>query len=392
MMSEAFIVDAVRTPVGKRNGVLSKVRADDLLAVALKELVTRAGVDPASVEDVIAGCVTQVGEQSMNVAREAALIAGFPMEVPGTTVERFCGSGQQAVNFAAQAVKSGAMDVVIAGGTEVMSRSPLGSDAMANPDPLGDSKGPISPALVDLYEIIPQGLSANRVARKYGVTREEQDRFALGSHEKAIQAIDEGRFKNEIVPVHVADNGNSHVVDTDEGPRRGSSYEKIASLQPAFEPGGMITAANSSQISDGAAAVLVMSEARVKELGLRPRARIVATAAVGCDPTLMLEGPIPATERVLQKAGMTLADIDLFEVNEAFASVVLAWLKTTGADPEKVNYNGGAIALGHPLGCSGAKLITTCLNELERQNARFGLITMCIGHGMGTGTIIERLN
>ena len=391
-MSEAFIVDAVRTPVGKRNGVLSKVRADDLLAVALKELVTRAGVDPASVEDVIAGCVTQVGEQSMNVAREAALIAGFPMEVPGTTVERFCGSGQQAVNFAAQAVKSGAMDVVIAGGTEVMSRSPLGSDAMANPDPLGDSKGPISPALMDLYEIIPQGLSANRVARKYGVTREEQDRFALGSHEKAIQAIDEGRFKNEIVPVHVADNGNSHVVDTDEGPRRGSSYEKIASLQPAFEPGGMITAANSSQISDGAAAVLVMSEARVKELGLRPRARIVATAAVGCDPTLMLEGPIPATERVLQKAGMTLADIDLFEVNEAFASVVLAWLKTTGADPEKVNYNGGAIALGHPLGCSGAKLITTCLNELERQNARFGLITMCIGHGMGTGTIIERLN
>jgi len=285
---------------------------------------------------------------------------------------------------------SGAMDVVIAGGTEVMSRSPLGSDAMANPDPLGDSKGPISPALMDLYEIIPQGLSANRVARKYGVTREEQDRFALGSHEKAIQAIDEGRFKNEIVPVHVADNGNSHVVDTDEGPRRGSSYEKIASLQPAFEPGGMITAANSSQISDGAAAVLVMSEARVKELGLRPRARIVATAAVGCDPTLMLEGPIPATERVLQKAGMTLADIDLFEVNEAFASVVLAWLKTTGADPEKVNYNGGAIALGHPLGCSGAKLITTCLNELERQNARFGLITMCIGHGMGTGTIIER--
>ena len=391
-MSEAFIVDAVRTPVGKRNGVLSKVRADDLLAVALKELVTRTGVDPASVEDVIAGCVTQIGEQSMNVAREAALIAGLPQEVPGTTVERFCGSGQQAVNFAAQAVKSGAMDVVIAGGTEVMSRSPLGSDALANPDPLGDSKGPISPRLMDLYEIIPQGLSANRIALKYGVTREEQDRFALGSHEKAIQAIDEGRFKNEIVAVHVADNGNSHVVDTDEGPRRGSSYEKIASLQPAFEPGGMITAANSSQISDGAAAVLVMSEARVKELGLRPRARIVATAAVGCDPTLMLEGPIPATERVLQKAGMTLADIDLFEVNEAFASVVLAWLKTTGADPEKVNYNGGAIALGHPLGCSGAKLITTCLNELERQNARFGLITMCIGHGMGTGTIIERLN
>ncbi|MGI8610404.1 MAG: thiolase family protein [Candidatus Dormibacteria bacterium] len=391
-MSEAFIVDAVRTPVGKRNGVLSKMRADDLLAVALKELVTRSGVDPASVEDVVAGCVTQVGEQSMNVAREAALIAGFPQEVPGTTVERFCGSGQQAVNFAAQAVKSGAMDIVIGGGTEVMSRTPMGSDLMANPDPLGDSKGPISPILADLYEIIPQGLSANRIAKKYGITREDQDRFALNSHEKAITAIDEGRFKREIVPVHVADNGNSHTVDTDEGPRRGGTYEKIASLPPAFEPDGMITAANSSQISDGAAAVLLMSEAKLNELGLTPRARIVATAAVGCDPTLMLEGPIPATERVLQKAGMTLADIDLFEVNEAFASVVLAWLKTTGADPEKVNYNGGAIALGHPLGCSGAKLITTCLNELERQNARFGLVTMCIGHGMGTGTIIERLN
>ncbi|HEY8741384.1 MAG TPA: thiolase family protein [Candidatus Dormibacteraeota bacterium] len=391
-MSEAFIVDAVRTPVGKRNGVLSKMRADDLLAVALRELVARAGVDPAQVEDVVAGCVTQVGEQSMNMAREAALIAGFPLEVPGTTVERFCGSGQQAVNFAAQAVKSGAMDIVIGGGTEVMTRTPMGSDVLSNPDPLGDSKGPISPRLADLYEIIPQGLSANRIAKKYGITREDQDRFALGSHEKAIAAIDEGRFKNEIVAVHVEDNGNSHDVDTDEGPRRGSSYEKIASLQPAFEPEGMITAGNSSQISDGAAAVLVMSEAKLNQLGLKARARIVATAAVGCDPTLMLEGPIPATERVLQKAGMSLGDIDLFEVNEAFASVVLAWLKTTGADPEKVNYNGGAIALGHPLGCSGAKLITTCLNELERQDARFGLITMCIGHGMGTGTIIERLS
>jgi len=391
-MPDAFIVDAVRTPVGKRNGVLSKMRADDLLALTLKELVSRTGVDPASVEDVIAGCVTQVGEQSMNVAREAALIAGFPREVPGTTVERFCGSGQQAVNFAAQAVMSGAMDIVIGAGSEVMSRTPMGSDVMSNPDPLGDSKGPISPILADLYEIIPQGLSANRIAKKYGISREDQDRFALGSHEKAIAAIDEGRFRNEIVPVHVADNGNSHDVDTDEGPRRGSNYEKLASLPPAFEPEGMITAANSSQISDGAAAVLVMSEARLNALGLRPRARIVATAAVGCDPTLMLEGPIPATERVLQKAGMKLSDIDLFEVNEAFASVVLAWLKTTGADPEKVNYNGGAIALGHPLGCSGAKLITTVLNELERQDARFGLVTMCIGHGMGTGTIIERIS
>jgi acetyl-CoA acyltransferase len=314
------------------------------------------------------------------------------VDVPGTTVERFCGSGQQAVNFAAQAVQSGAMDIVIGGGTEVMSRTPMGSDVIANPDPLGDSKGPISPILADLYEMIPQGISANRIAKKYGISREEQDRFSLASHEKAITAIDEGRFKNEIVPVHVADNGNSHVVDTDEGPRRGGSYEKIAALPPAFEPEGMITAGNSSQISDGAAAVLVMSEAKLNELGLKPRARIIATAAVGTDPTLMLEGPIPATVKVLAKAGMSLRDIDLFEVNEAFASVVLAWLKTVGADPEKFNYNGGAIALGHPLGGSGAKLITTLLNELERQDARYGLVTMCIGHGMGTGTIIERLS
>ena len=390
-MSEALIVEAVRTPVGKRNGALSKVRPDDLLAIALRELVDRAKVDPALVEDVIAGCVTQIGEQSMNVAREAALIAGFPKEVPGTTVERFCGSGQQAVNFAAQAVKSGAMDIVIGCGVESMSRVPMGSDAMMNPDPLGDSVGPISPKLADLYEIIPQGLSANRLALKYGIDREAQDHLSLDSHRKAAAAIDEGRFKREIVRVPVLDNGNSHVVDTDEGPRRETTYEKIASLAPAFEPEGMITAGNSSQISDGAAAVLVMSEAKVKELGLTPRARIVATAAVGTDPTMMLEGPIPATAKVLQKAGMRLDDIDLFEVNEAFASVVLAWLKETGADPEKVNYNGGAIALGHPLGCSGAKLITTCLNELERQDARFGLVTMCIGHGMGTGTIIERL-
>jgi acetyl-CoA acetyltransferase family protein len=325
------------------------------------------------------------------VAREGALIAGFPVTVPGTTVERFCGSGQQAVNFAAQAVASGAMDVVIGGGVESMTRVPMGSDVIMNPDPLGDSAGAISPRLAALYEIIPQGLSANRVAKKYGIDREAQDRFSLQSHEKAVAAIDEGRFAREIVPVEVGSNGDRALVSTDEGPRRGTSYEKIASLAPAFEPEGMITAGNSSQISDGAAAVLVMSEAKIRELGLAPRARIVATAAVGTDPTLMLEGPIPATEKVLAKAGMKLSDIDLFEVNEAFASVVLAWLKETGADPEKVNYNGGAVALGHPLGCSGARLITTLLHELERQQARFGLATMCIGHGMGVGTIIERL-
>ncbi|MDP9325962.1 MAG: thiolase family protein [Candidatus Dormibacteraeota bacterium] len=390
-MSDAVIIDAVRTPVGKKNGALSRVRPDDMLALALRELVDRVKLDPAEVEDVIAGCVSQVGEQSMNMAREAALIAGFPVDVPGTTVERFCGSGQQAVNFAAQAVKAGAMDVVIGGGVESMSRIPMGSD-LSGPDVFGDSVGPISPKLSDLYEIIPQGLSANRVALKYGIDREQMDRFSLESHQKAIAAIDDGRFKSQVVPVEVQDNGNSQLVDTDEGPRRETSYEKIASLPPAFEPEGMITAGNSSQISDGAAAVLVMSKEKATQLGLKPRARIVATAAVGTDPTLMLEGPIPATAKVLKKAGMELKDIDLFEVNEAFAAVVLAWLKETGADAEKVNYNGGAVALGHPLGCSGAKLITTVLNELERQDARYGLVTMCIGHGMGTGTIIERLN
>ncbi|MHB8509303.1 MAG: thiolase family protein [Candidatus Dormibacteria bacterium] len=390
-MSQALIVDAVRTPVGKRNGALSRVRPDDLLGHALRSLVERAGVAPDSIEDVVAGCVTQVGEQSMNVAREAALIAGFPVEVPGTTVERFCGSGQQAVNFAAQAIQSGAMDIVIGGGVESMSRVPMGSDAMMNPDPFGDSLGPISPILNDLYEIIPQGLSANRIAKKYGIGREAQDRFALSSHEKAIAAQDDGRFAAEIAPVSVGSNGSTGLVSSDEGPRRGSSYERIAALQPAFEPEGMITAGNSSQISDGAAALLLMSEARVRSLGLTPRARVVATAAVGCDPTLMLEGPIPATRRVLEKAGMRIEEIDLFEVNEAFASVVLAWLKETGADPEKVNYNGGAIALGHPLGGSGARLLTTLLHEMERQKVRYGLCTMCIGHGMGVGTIIERL-
>jgi acetyl-CoA acyltransferase len=390
-MPEAVIIDAVRTPVGKNKGALHTVRPDDLLGLTLRELVDRVKLDPALVEDVVTGCVTQIGEQSMNMAREGALIAGFPVEVPGTTVERFCGSGQQAVNFAAQAVKSGAMDVVIGSGVESMSRLPMGSDVLAGPDPFGDSAGPISTRLSDLYEIIPQGLSANRVALKYGINREEMDRFSLDSHAKAVAAQDEGRFDNELIPVEIKDNGNSHVVDRDEGPRRETSYEKISSLSPAFEPEGMITAGNSSQISDGAAAVLVMSDEKAKELGLKPRARIVATAAVGTDPTLMLEGPIPATAKVLKKAGLELKDIDLFEVNEAFAAVVLAWLKETGADPEKVNYSGGAIALGHPLGCSGAKLITTVLNELERQDARYGLVTMCIGHGMGTGTIIERL-
>jgi len=384
-MTEAVIVDAVRTAIGRRSGKLSPVRPDDLLALTLRELVTRAGVDPALVDDVIAGCVTQTGEQGMNIARAAALIAGFPIEVPGTTVNRFCGSGQQAVNFAAQGVLSGAQDIVIGAGVENMSRVPMGADAV------GPGEGPVSPKLTDLFEIIPQGNSAEMIAKKWGFSREQLDEFAVQSHVKAGQAIQEGRFTREIFPVQVKQNGSSYEFAVDEGVRIPPSREKMAQLKPSFQEDGVVTAGNSSQISDGAAAVLIMTREKAKELGLKPRARIVAQAIVGSEPTIMLTGPIPATQKVLKKAGLQLKDIDLFEVNEAFAPVVLAWQQETGADMEKVNYNGGAIALGHPLGASGARLITTLLHELERQDARYGLSTMCIGYGMGIATIVERL-
>ena len=385
-MTEAVIVEAVRTAIGRRGGKLSPVRPDDLLALTLRELVNRAGVDPAQVDDVIAGCVTQTGEQGMNIARAAALIAGFPVEVPGTTINRFCGSGQQAVNFAAQGVMSGAQDIVIGAGVENMSRVPMGSDAF------GPGEGPVSPKLMDLFEIIPQGNSAEMIAKKWGFSREQLDEFAYQSHVKAGQAIQEGRFTREIFPVQVKQNGISYDFGVDEGVRIPPSREKMAQLKPSFqEDGGVVTAGNSSQISDGAAAVLIMTKERAQELGLKPRARIVAQAIVGSEPTIMLTGPIPATQKVLKKAGLQLKDIDLFEVNEAFAPVVLAWQHKTGADMEKVNYNGGAIALGHPLGASGARLITTLLHELERQDARYGLSTMCIGYGMGIATIVERL-
>ncbi|HYM50574.1 MAG TPA: thiolase family protein [Candidatus Limnocylindrales bacterium] len=385
-MSEAVIVEAVRTPIGRRGGKLAAIRPDDLLALTLSEVVERAGVSRAVVDDVIVGCVTQTGEQGLNIGRAAVLIAGFPIEVPGTTINRFCGSGQQAVNFAAQGVLSGAQDVVIGAGVESMTRVPMGSDAM------GPGEGPVSPKLTDLYEIIPQGNSAEMIARKWGFTREQLDEFSLQSHVKAGQAIQEGRFRREIMPVVVKQNGSSYTVDTDEGVRMPPSREKMAQLKPSFQDDGVVTAGNSSQISDGAAAVLVMSAEKARELKLKPRARIVAQAIVGSDPTIMLTGPIPATAKVLHKAGLQLKDIDLFEVNEAFAPVVLAWQHETGADMEKVNYNGGAIALGHPLGASGARLITTLLHELERQDARYGLSTMCIGYGMGIATIIERLS
>ncbi|MBI2555271.1 MAG: thiolase family protein [Candidatus Rokubacteria bacterium] len=381
-MPDAVIVEAVRSAVGKKNGRLAAVRPDDLAAHVIRALVDRAGVDPAVVEDVILGCVDQLGEQGFNIARNAALIAGFPRDVCGVTLDRMCGSGQQAANFCAMGVMAGQYDTVIAGGVENMTRVPMGSNGQ------GPGDGPISPRLSERYNIIPQGLSAELIAEKWGLKREELDEFSAQSHEKAGRAIAEGRFKREIVRVPLPDGS---VFDTDEGVRVPVNREKMASLAPSFKTDGVITAANSSQISDGAATLLLMSEAKAKALGLRPRARIVATALAGVDPTIMLTGPIPATQRVLKKAGMTLDQIDLLEINEAFASVVLAWERELHPDMGKVNVSGGAIALGHPLGCTGAKLMTTLLHELERTGKRYGLQTMCIGFGQGIATIIERL-
>ncbi|PLR76837.1 acetyl-CoA C-acyltransferase [Bacillus sp. V3-13] len=383
-MREAVIVEGVRTPVARRNGALKDIRPDDLAALTLKELVTRAGIDPALIEDVILGCVTQSGEQAGDIARVASLIAGFPIEVPGTTIDRQCGSSQQAVHFAAQAILAGDMDVVIAGGVESMSRVPIGSNYQGSP---------FSEKLKSQHEIIHQGLSAERIAEKYGFTREELDQFSLESHQKALKAQAEGYFAQETFPIEVTlPDGSSAIFKEDSGPRKETSLSALAGLKPAFAEKGVIHAGNSSQISDGAAALLIMSREKAEELGLKPRFRIHTRVVVGSDPTLMLTGPIPATEKVLQKAGLTLDDIDVFEVNEAFAPVPLAWLKETGADPQKLNPNGGAIALGHPLGASGARLMVTMMHGLERTGGRYGLQTMCEGHGMANATIIERLD
>ncbi|WP_249870382.1 thiolase family protein [Oceanobacillus saliphilus] len=383
-MREAVIVEAVRTPVGKRNGALSEIRAEDLAAKPLEEVIKRAGISAELVEDVIMGCVTQSGEQAFDIGRQAALIAGYPVEVPGTTIDRQCGSSQQAVHFAAQAIISGDMDVVVAAGIENMSRVPMGSNQQGVK---------LSKALTTKYEIINQGLSADRIASKWGISREEMDAFSIQSHEKAIAARSNGHFEKEMMPLTInrAD-GTQAIIKEDEGPRNNSSMEKLASLKPAFKEDGTITAGNASQISDGAAAILLMSREKAEELGLKPRFRVLARTVVGSDPTLMLTGPIPATEKVLKKAGLKLHDIDVFEVNEAFASVPIAWLKETGADPDKLNPNGGAIALGHPLGASGARLMVTMMHELERTGGRYGLQTMCEGHGMANATIIERLD
>jgi acetyl-CoA acyltransferase len=385
-MREVVIVEGVRTPVGRRNGVLKDIRPDELSALTLKELVNRAGIDPGLVEDVIWGCVTQAGEQAGDIARVAALIAGFPIEVPGTTIDRQCGSSQQAVHFAAQAILAGDMDVVIAGGVESMSRVPMGSNYKG-------AEEIFSPNLRSKYEMIHQGLSAERIAEKYSFTRRELDQFSLESHQKALKAQEEGYFSREIFPLEVKlPDGTTAVIKDDSGPRKGTSLEALAGLRTSFKEDGVIHAGNSSQISDGAAALLLMSREKAEELGLKPRFRVHTRVVVGSDPTLMLTGPIPATHKALEKAGLSIDDIDVFEVNEAFAPVPLAWLKETGANPAKLNPNGGAIALGHPLGGSGARLMVTMMHELERISGRYGLQTMCEGHGMANATIIERLD
>jgi acetyl-CoA acyltransferase len=355
-------------------------------SLVLKEIVKRAGIEPGQVEDVVFGCVTQAGEQSLNIARSAWLTAGFPVTTPATTVDRQCGSSQQAIHFAANLIQSGVCDITIAGGVESMSRVPMGSNAIS-------PGSPFPPELTELYDLVPQGISAELIARKYGISRKQMDEFGVRSHHLAHEATEKGYFKSQIMPVEVSLDGNGHteLFSKDEGIRANASYEATSGLQPAFNPEHSITAGNSSQISDGAAAVLLMSLEKAKQLGLKPRARIRAQAVVGTDPVLMLEGPIPGTAAVLKKAGLDLKSIDLFEVNEAFASVVLAWEKETGADLGKTNVNGGAIAVGHPLGASGALLMNRLLYELERRDLRYGLETMCCGGGIGTATIIDRV-
>jgi acetyl-CoA acetyltransferase family protein len=385
----AVIVDAVRTPLGRRNGKLKDWHPVDLAGETLRALQQRTGIDPGIIDDVIMGCVMQVGEQAVNVGRNAVLAAGWPEHVPGTTIDRQCGSSQQAAHFAAQGVMAGAYDIVVAAGVEVMTRVPMGS-SMAD----GKFGFPFGPAVGARYAaeggLVPQGISAELIADKWGLTRDDLDEFGVRSQAFARRATDEGRFDREIIPVLGAD-GN--MVRTDEG-LRDTTRESLGALKPVFrteEEGGRVTAGNSSQITDGASAMLIMSETKARQLGLTPRARFVNFALAGDNPRMMLTAPIPATQKVLARAGLTMDDIDLTEINEAFASVVVAWEKELHPNMDTVNVNGGAIALGHPLGASGARLMTTLLCELERTGGRYGLQTMCEGGGMANATIIERL-
>ena len=388
-MNTAVIVDAIRTPLGRRNGKLKNWHPVDLVAETMKALIERTGLDPVLVDDVVMGCVMQVGEQAANIGRNAVLAAGWPHSVPGTTIDRQCGSSQQAAHFAAQGVIAGAYDIVVAAGVEVMTRVPMGSSMMD-----GKYGFPFGPAIGARYAseggLVPQGISAELIADKWDISREDMDAFGVRSQAYALRATVEGRFEREILPVLDAE---GHMMTTDEG-LRDTTMESLGKLKPSFravEDGGRVTPGNASQITDGASAILIMSEERAKQLGLTPRARFVNFSLAGDDPRYMLTAPIPATHKVLQRAGMSIDDIDLIEINEAFASVVLAWEKELHPDMDRVNQNGGAIALGHPLGCSGARLMTTLLNELERTGGRYGLQTMCEGGGMANATIIERL-
>jgi len=389
---EAVIVDVIRTPGGKRNGVLSNWHPVDLAAHVLKALIERNSLDPALVDDVILGCVSQIGEQSVNIARNAVLAAGFPESVPGTTVDRQCGSSQQAAAFAAQAILSGSCDIVIAGGVESMSRLPLGSNFANGP---GD---PFSPTLNSRYAcrggLVHQGISAELVADRWSLSRSQLDEYSALSHERAAKAQVSGAFDNEIVPTpQLGPNGQESgvLVTADEGVRPETTIEILSTLRPAFKPEGKITAGNSSQITDGASAALIMSAERARSLGLTPRARFVSFAVCANDPILMLTAPIPATKKVLDRAGLSVDQIDRFEVNEAFSSVVLAWQHDLGVNLDRVNTSGGAIALGHPLGASGTRLLATLVNELERSGSRYGLQTMCEGGGMANAYVLERL-
>jgi acetyl-CoA acyltransferase len=383
---EVVIVEAVRTPIGRgheEKGYYKDTHASNLLAKTYTEVVERAGIEPSQVEDVVAGCVQQFGEQGLNIARNAWLEAGLPIETPGTTVDRQCGSAQQAINFAAALVASGVHDVAIGGGVEHMGHLSF-ADGFAVQQEHGFA---FSPQLLERYNLVPQGISAEMIADKWEIPRSELDEIGLRSHQLAARATEEGRFEREIVPFSV--NGDTYV--TDQGIRPDTSLEKLAELKPAFKEDGKITAGNSSQISDGAAAVLLMTRESADELGLRPRARVVDQTTVGVDPVMMLTGPIPATRLLLERNGMAIDDIDLIEINEAFASVVAAWRRELEPDMDRVNVNGGAIALGHPLGSTGARLVTTLLHELERSDKEVGLVTMCCGGGLGTGTIIQRI-
>lgn len=398
---EAVIVDAIRTPVGKYGGVLKDIRPDDLTGFLLQSLIARTGVDPVLLEDVFWGCANQAGEDNRNVARMGVLLAGLPYSVPATTVNRLCGSSLEAINQATRAIWSGDYEVVIAGGVESMTRAPYampknvsGQALFGNTTAYDTALGwrfP-NPALERIIPLESMGETAENVASMYTISREEQDLFALRSHQLAVQAQDEGRWSKEIVPVRIPQKkGDPLVVSRDEGPRSDTSLEKLSKLQPAFRKGGSVTAGNSSSLNDGAAALLIMSEKKAKELGLTPLARLVATGIAGVDPRCMGIGPVPATEMALKKAGLTIGQIDVMELNEAFAAQALACIRELGIHPDKVNVNGGAIALGHPLGCSGARIMTSLVHEMKRRKARYGVATMCIGVGQGIASVVEGL-